>query len=121
MCPTCHLIWGLGYGEDDLIIYVRQMNRYFELKGRHFLDIEDIRETVLHFTKHAPSAAEEWRIILQGETIIQLMKINEAIRENTSYLKALHEKMSPPPAPPSTIPVDPIIIFDDKDPRSNVE
>jgi hypothetical protein len=90
----CHFVYGLGYGDDDLIVYESLAGKYFETKGGKFrMTPEQIREATKTFLQNSPRE-EHSQISIFGEMCAQIAELSKQLALMVSYLSAIEHNLS---------------------------
>lgn len=97
LCPSCHLVFGIGFDEDNLIIFKRVFQRFFEVKGEYGMTPEEVRNTVSKFRdsiRDNSSRENDAFIVLIGEGIIKLGEISTALNHQNEYLHTIAQHLT---------------------------
>lgn len=84
MCPLCHMLFGLGYGKDDLVVYKRFVGRYVEVEEHPPTTIQDIKEGVAYWL--SKGLIETAQTTLLGQITIQLIQLNDRVLRILEHL-----------------------------------
>lgn len=92
LCPACHLRFGKGFGEDDIVIYTRIFGNLLEVRKEYKMDPETIKEFISG-CRGDIERSDEWKLILTGEIAYHLSLQSQLIRAQNECIEAFVEEM----------------------------